>query len=202
VSDDGADAGEAAAPTIRPNADGMVPERVHAAVDGEVVIFVVGMRFNRLRAVRDWLPVVRAGARMRREQDAGGVPGLLGVRTLVGWRELAFLQYWASVGELNAYAHDRERAHRPAWAAFDERVADSDAVGIYHETYVTRPGDYETVYRGMPPHGLGATDAARLVPATGRRADAAGRMAAGRPGDADADADGTGAADAGVDADG
>jgi hypothetical protein len=28
-------------------------------------------------------------------------------------------------------------------------------VGIWHETYLTKPGQYESVYSGMPPFGLG-----------------------------------------------
>ena len=28
-------------------------------------------------------------------------------------------------------------------------------VGIWHETYVVKPGNYEAIYSGMPPHGLG-----------------------------------------------
>jgi hypothetical protein len=28
-------------------------------------------------------------------------------------------------------------------------------VGIWHETYKIRAGEYEAIYSGMPPHGLG-----------------------------------------------
>jgi predicted ATPase len=47
-------------------------------------------------------------------------------------------------------------------------------VGIWHETYRIRAGDYETIYNGMPPIGLGR--AGRLVPATGRRDTARARL--------------------------
>ncbi len=47
--------------------------------------------------------------------------------------------------------------------AFNRRMRGREAdVGVWHETYLVRQGNYEAVYSGMPPHGLGA--AGRLVP--------------------------------------
>jgi hypothetical protein len=61
--------------------------------------------------------------------------------------------------------------------AFNRRVGASRGdVGIWHETYRILPGQYETVYSGMPPFGLGT--AGRLVPATGKREEARSRMTA------------------------
>ena len=45
-------------------------------------------------------------------------------------------------------------------------------VGIWHETYLVRAGEYENVYSGIPPHGLGRV--ADLVPAEGECSDARG----------------------------
>lgn len=158
---------------VEPGPDGLVHERVHAEIDGEVVVFVVGMRLNALWKIHEWLPVALAAVRMRREQD-GSVPAMLGSRLLVGRREVTFHQYWESFEALEAYARDRDAEHVSGWRAYARRATDSDAVGIYHETYVIRPGSYETVYRHMPPHGLG--EAADLVPATGRNEQSSGRM--------------------------
>ena len=47
-------------------------------------------------------------------------------------------------------------------------------MGIWHETYLVRAGDYESVYVNMPPFGLG--DATTLVPATGERETASDRL--------------------------
>ena len=61
--------------------------------------------------------------------------------------------------------------------AFNKRMATSRGdVGIWHETYLVRAGEYETVYSGMPPFGLGK--ASTLVPASGRRESARGRVGA------------------------
>jgi hypothetical protein len=49
-------------------------------------------------------------------------------------------------------------------------------VGIWHETYLVKAGQYEAVYSGMPAYGLGRVG--ELVPATGNREDARRRLSA------------------------
>ena len=80
------------------------------------------------------------------------------------------MQYWRSYEQLHSYAHARDRAHLPAWAAFQKAARGNTAVGIYHETYLVRAGAYETIYSDMPIFGLGK--AGTLVPAVGSMADA------------------------------
>lgn len=143
-------------------------------MDEPFVVFVVGMRFNRLRAVHRWLPVVRAARRMRVEQ--GDPEGLLGSRLQVGWRTLTFVQYWESIAALSGYAHDGTKAHRAAWRDFERAIAETDAVGIFHETFRVEPDAYETVYRNMPAHGLGSVG--ERVPATGEYETMVGRLGA------------------------
>ena len=82
--------------------------------------------------------------------------------------------YWRSFEDLDAYARSRDAAHLPAWAAFNRRVAGSDDVGVWHETFLVRAGEYEAVYYAMPPRGLGK--AGRLALAVGARATAARRL--------------------------
>jgi hypothetical protein len=78
---------------------------------------------------------------------------------------------------LEAYARDADAEHLPAWSRYDDGIGSSGAVGIWHEPDEIDPGSYETVDNDMPPHGLG--EAAALVPATGRRESAAGRIGNG-----------------------
>ena len=60
-----------------------------------------------------------------------------------------------SLMTLEAYAKARDGAHWPAWVAFNKRLKDSRGdVGIWHETYHVRAGEYETIYSGMPLRGL------------------------------------------------
>ena len=61
-------------------------------------------------------------------------------------------------------------------------IQGSEAVGIWHETYLIRQNEYETIYHNMPLTGLGK--AGRLYPATGQRKSAAGRL--GRTGENEA----------------
>jgi hypothetical protein len=79
---------------------------------------------------------------------------------------------------LEAYAGAKDKKHWPAWVDFNRRVGSirSD-VGIWHETYLIKPGQYETVYSGMPPIGLGKVGT--LVAASGKRELARSRMAPG-----------------------
>jgi Monooxygenase af470-like len=84
------------------------------------------------------------------------------------------VQYWKSFEDLERYAKARDRQHLPAWEAFNKAVSSNRDVGIWHETYRVRPGDYECVYNNMPLFGL--AKATKAVRATGRRENAAGRM--------------------------
>jgi hypothetical protein len=149
-------------------------ERLTAEVDGEFMVFLIGMRFNRLWKFWRWGPVAIAMARMLRELEADPGAGFLGVETWPG-RTTLMVQYWRSFEALERYATDPARVHRPAWTAFNRAIGSNGDVGIWHETYRVRPGDYECVYNNMPSFGL--AKATRAVPATGRREFAPGRMA-------------------------
>ena len=148
-------------------------ERLTAEVDGEFVVFLVGMRINRFWKIHQWMPVARAMSRMIEELLADPGAGYLGGNSWVG-RTTVFIQYWRSFEDLERYAKAADRVHRPAWAAFNRAVGSNGDVGIWHEAYRVRPGDYECLYNNMPAFGLGR--ATRLVPATGRRESAAARM--------------------------
>jgi hypothetical protein len=150
-------------------------ERLTADVDGEFVVFLIGMRVNRLWKFWRWGPVALAMGRMLRELEADPAAGLLGVEPWFG-RTTILVQYWRSFEALERYATDAAREHRPAWNAFNRAIGSNGDVGIWHETYRVRPGDYECVYNNMPLFGL--AKATRAVPATGRRESAPGRMAA------------------------
>lgn len=152
-------------------------ERLTAEVDGEFVVFLIGMRFNRIWKPWRWLPVALAMGRMLRELEADPGAGFLGVEPWFG-RTTLMLQYWRSFEALERYATDAAREHRPAWTAFNRAIGSNGDVGIWHETYRARPGDYECVYNNMPLFGL--AKATRAVPATGRRESAPGRMGAAR----------------------
>ena len=80
---------------------------------------------------------------------------------------------------MESYARSRDSVHLPAWKAFNASVGKSRGdVGIWHETYQVRAGEYEGIYSGMPPFGLGL--AGELSPASERTAAARDRLRYGR----------------------
>jgi hypothetical protein len=149
--------------------------RATAHVEKPVVLFLIGMRINRLAAVGKWSFVVGAMPRMLRELHNKPDSGLLWYRNYLSGRIVMVQQYWESFDKLLAYAHDKDGQHFPAWAEFVRRVGYSDgAVGIWHETYLIEPGKSEAIYGNMPLFGLAA--ATQSVPAEGRLAAAKGRF--------------------------
>lgn len=143
-------------------------------MDGEFVVFLIGMRINKPWKIHKWLPVFLAMPRLLRELAAHPELGFLGHFMRPG----IVVQYWRSFDDLESYARSKDHAHLPAWGNFNKRIgAGSGDVGIWHETYRISPGQYEAVYGNMPAFGLGAVG--RLVPAAARHDTARGRLEAG-----------------------
>ncbi|MEM1118044.1 MAG: DUF4188 domain-containing protein [Bacteroidota bacterium] len=155
----------------------MTPDRLAARIEGDFVVFLIGMRINALHRPDKWVPVARAMGRAMVELRANPDLGLLGSRTLRAGRHIDVVQYWRSFEHLHAYARARDAAHLPAWRAYNRAVRGNDAVGVWHETFLVRAGDYEAVYRSMPPYGLAA--ASGHAEAVGNLHSAAGRLGRG-----------------------
>jgi hypothetical protein len=154
----------------------LFPGRYTATIEGPFVVFLIGMRINRLFAVHKWLPVARAMPPMLRELAADKDSGFLHAEFAIQWPGVTTIQYWRSFEALHAYAHDRDAHHMPAWAAFNRAVGNNGSVGIWHETYEVDPGHYESIYVNMPCWGLAA--ASEHASAIGRLNNAKSRMAA------------------------
>ena len=152
----------------------IIKGRQQAHPDKPLALFLIGMRINRFWKPHKWLPVATAMPRMLAELARAPDLGLLHARFQVGFTNLMVVQYWRSFAHLHRYATDRDLAHLPAWKAFNQAVASNGDVGIWHETYLVRAGEHESVYNNMPPFGLGV--AGRLVPAQGRKTTAKGRL--------------------------
>jgi hypothetical protein len=154
----------------------IVTDRMSARMDGAFCVFLIGMRFNRLWKVHQWLPVLVEMPRMLAELERHPELGFLGGHAWFG-RTTIMLQYWRSFDALTTYARNPDLAHLPAWGRFRQRVGNSGDVGIWHETYRVTDGQYESIYHNMPPFGLGKVG--RLVPSIGRHETAAQRMKEG-----------------------
>ena len=152
----------------------VIPQRMTAKVEGDFVVFLIGMRINKPWKVWKWAPVARQMARMLDELGRQPELGLLHARTHFGLRNVLVVQYWRSFEHLHRYATAANASHLPAWRAFNRAVGSNGDVGIWHESYLVREGAYENVYNNMPPYGLGL--AGTLEPAQGRMKSAKGRL--------------------------
>lgn len=151
-----------------------IDRRVTADLEDEVVLFLIGMRINRPWKVWQWWPMFNAMRRMLNRLEQEPALGLLEAKSYAAPPDVMVVQYWESFDKLEAWARDPGLPHQPAWKAYKQAVGGTGDAGIWHETYVVKPGMTESVYENMPPHGLGA--AVELTDATGPRLTAALRM--------------------------
>lgn len=148
---------------------GMLPGRTTHRYSGELVVFLIGMRFNRPWRPDQWLPVFLAMPKMLAELSADPNSGLLGYRLTFGSGGPLIVQYWDSYTKLYAYASAPDAVHRPAWTAFNQRARKAPgAVGIWHETFLVERA--ESIYAAMPASGLALATEAVPVERRGDRA--------------------------------
>lgn len=150
--------------------------RFAGKIDGDFVVFLIGMRINQLWAVHKWLPVSRAMPKMLAELKRQPELGLLEASYFLSPPVAMTVQYWRSFEQLHAYAHAKDKDHLPAWAEFNRRVGATGVVGVFHETYLVSAGKYEAVYVNTPRMGLAL--AGEMVPAVGRMQSAKERIQA------------------------
>ena len=166
----------------------VTPARMSAELQGDFVVFLIGMRINKPWKVHKWLPVARAMGPMLRvlsrasasarselaspaaRSQRGHDLGLLAFTSWVGPHGPLLVQYWRSFADLERFAREPSLPHHAAWRDFNRRVGTDGDVGIWHETYQVRAGQYESVYANMPMFGLAAAGA--HVP-VGKRGDTA-----------------------------
>jgi hypothetical protein len=149
-----------------------------AKIEGDFVVFLIGMRINRFWKFHKWIPVAKAMPKMIKELSMKPESGFLGFQ-IYGGIPPVIVQYWRSFEHLEAYAKDKNGFHYPAWKEFNTKIKSNGDVGIWHETYKVNTGDYECIYNNMPKYGLGKVG--ELIPATGKREAAADRISTSNP---------------------
>lgn len=131
-----------------------------------LVVFHLGVRFNHplgllspgAKEMGDYFTAMIKALEKRRDE--------FGMLHITNWRAaerqsnntLMIIAYFRDVAGLNEFAHDK--VHRDGWdwyLRFAKKEGNSH-IGIFHETFVTRPGDYETIYVDCPPTLLGASN--------------------------------------------
>jgi hypothetical protein len=145
----------------------VVNGRMTADLDGDFVVFLIGMRINKAWKLHKWIPVARAMTPMLRALAKNKDLGLLAVNTWIGPRGPLLVQYWRSVADLERFARDSSLPHQASWRAFNQKVGASGDVGVWHETYIIKDGGYEAVYANMPRFGLARAGEHQVIsPAT------------------------------------
>jgi len=128
--------------------------RMTAKLEDDFIVFLIGMRINKLWKLHRWLPVAKAMPKMLHELEQKKDLGLLGYHMQLGFPHILSIQYWRSFEHLAAYDGNRDASHFPAWVAFNKTIGSNGDVGIWHETYSITAGHYESVYSNMPAFGL------------------------------------------------
>ncbi|HKI74331.1 MAG TPA: DUF4188 domain-containing protein [Pseudomonadales bacterium] len=150
-----------------------IDQRVAATIEGDFVVFLIGARVNRWWKFGKIMQVGKAMTRMLGELAEQRHLGLLHVEAWFG-RTTILVQYWRSFEQLHEYARMQDAEHRPAWGQFNRTIGSNGDVGIWHETYLIRAGEYEAIYNNMPEFGL--AKAGGWAPATGKNSTARGRL--------------------------
>lgn len=148
--------------------------RFTARTDEPFAVFIIGMRINKFLAFKQWIPKVRAMGPMLRELHRHPEKGFLGAEFFFQLRGPMLVQYWRSFEDLERFAKNPEDPHLPAWRRFNQTVGSDGSVGVWHETYIVEPGNYEAIYVNIPPFGLAKVT--EHVPAVGRRETARRRL--------------------------
>src|SRR5207244_9908647 len=116
--------------------------RHRATIEGDFVVFLIGMRVNRPWKLAKCGPVAVAMPRMLRYLEQYPEKGLLGFRQGFPF----IVQYWRSFDHLERFARDEDDPHLEPWRRFRKAVGDAGDVGIWHETYQVRAGEFEAIY--------------------------------------------------------
>ena len=127
----------------------LIKDRMFAKMNDSFVVFMIGMRINSFWKIHKWWPVAMAMPKMIKELFKNKEHGFISTEAWFG-RTSIMVQYWKSFEHLEAYAKNKNAEHFPAWKKFNQKVRQSGAVGVWHESYKVTPGNYENIYVNMP----------------------------------------------------
>jgi len=149
-------------------------DRMSAELDGEFVVFLIGVRINRVWKIHKWLPIFKARKKMLHELMAHPETGCVSHYQSGG---IAIL-YWRTYEQLEYIARNPDKERWPAWASFHEKLDRSRGdVGVWREVYVIKPGQTEMVHGGT--RALGLSKVGHRVPRSGANAQSVERVKTG-----------------------
>ena len=127
----------------------IIKGRKFAGIEGDFVVFLIGMRINNWWKIHKWLPVVMAMPKMIKELYKNKEHGFISTEAWFG-RTTIMVQYWKSYEQLITYAKNKNSEHLLAWKEFNQKIRSSNAVVVWHESYKASKGTYENIYVNMP----------------------------------------------------
>lgn len=148
--------------------------RFTAKTNEPFVVFLIGMRINQWWRIDKWLPVSNAMNPMLQTLFTNPEKGFLHAEFFWNFSGPVLIQYWRSFEDLENFAKNPSDPHLEPWKKFNQAIGSNGTVGIWHETYIVNPDQFECVYGNMPKFGLGA--AMEHVQAVGRRETARLRL--------------------------
>jgi Domain of unknown function (DUF4188) len=92
----------------------VIDKRMTAVMEGEFVVFIIGMRVNKPWKPHKWIPVFLAMPKMLKELEAHPESGFMGHNGM----GRVMVQYRRSFEHLEAYARAKDKQHWPAWVDF------------------------------------------------------------------------------------
>lgn len=127
--------------------------RFTAEYDDDFVVFLIGSQIHKPFKFRQWMPIAKAMSAMQREIAEHPEIGCLHIQNFGRVSNIS-VQYWKSFEHLERFARSDELSHLEAWRSFNKLIRNSGDLGIWHETYTVRAGEFETIYGNMPRFGL------------------------------------------------
>ena len=143
----------------------VIPGRFTAEINESFVVFSIGMRVNNIWAIDKWLPTAQAMGPMLNVLHKYPEKGFLGQESFYRLFpiEVVLMTYWQSFEHLESFARSSDDPHLEAWQKFNRSITSGrqgkgrdSSVGIWHETFLVQPGQYEAMYVNMPIFGLAA----------------------------------------------
>ena len=125
-----------------------------ADIDGPFVVFLIGLRLNRLWAIHKWWKPMMNTLGILRFLRRTPPEGYLGGELALYSKGVMMVQYWRGFDTLEAFSHDKLAPHLGAWVHLGRQSKTDHTFGFWHETYQVQPDAYECIYGNMPVFGL------------------------------------------------
>jgi hypothetical protein len=119
----------------------IIKGRKFANVQGDFVVFLIGMRVNNWLMIHKWFPVAMAMPKMIK--SCIKIHKADSWARIAGWQDNNIRAVLEIIRTSEAYAKNKDMEHFPAWKAFNLKARQSGVVGVWHETYKISQGSYE-----------------------------------------------------------